>query len=382
MPIRFMLGAAEPASFRFAVSPLMEALLSLHVLGAPKKHPLQHGWVRDMRRLPAGLKQDVRALAFLYEDALPDCFLPTSESPTFEDELGRFAALDADSVAYELARPLFHYHEAAAGGPERLADPAVQKHVIEWSAYHGEESGRLAGLIFSDPAALQDRVVELLSAYWDAAFAAEWERIAPQLDEEIADAHRRIESGRMLRLLDELRPAVRVEHEEATFVRPSPHEHEVEISPAAPLHLTPSVYVWPHVRVNCDPPWPLALIYPASSVRRLARLEQPPDELVSALRAAGDATRLRALRLIAERPRSTEELAPLVGISEAGLSKHLRQLAEAGLVRTRRDGYYVLYEIDTERVGALGGELGAFVNGSAEASAPEPPAPAPSPRPA
>jgi hypothetical protein len=46
-------------------------------------------------------------------------------------------------------------------------------------------------------------------------------------------------------------------------------------------------------------------------------------------------------------------------------------------VRARREGYYVLYELDRERVGALGGELGAFVNGSAAASAPAPPAPAP-----
>jgi DNA-binding transcriptional ArsR family regulator len=377
LPIRFTLGPAGPASFRFAVSPLMEALLSLHVLGAPKRHPLQHGWVREMRRLPAAIKQDVRSLAFLYEDALPDYFLPTSEAPTFDDELARFAALDADAVAYELARPLFHYHEPAAGGPERLADPAVQAHVVEWSAHHGEESGRLAGLIFSDPAALQARVVELLAAYWDAAFSSEWTRIEGDLHDEIADARRRIAEDDILGLLDELRPAIRVEHAERAFVRPSPHEHEVAISPDAPLHLGPSVYVWPHVRVNCDP---LALIYPATAVRRRARLEQPPDGLAAALRAAGDATRLRALRLIAERPRSTEELAPLVGISEAGLSKHLRQLAEAGLVQSRRDGYYVLYEVDRARVAALGGELGAFVSGSEAASAPAPPAPAPSPR--
>ena len=382
MPIRFTLGAAGPSSFRFAVSPLMEALLSLHVLGAPKKHPLQHGWVREMQRLPAGLKQDVRALAFLYEDALPDCFLATSEAPTFEFELDRFAALDADAVAYELARPLFHYHEPAAGGPERLSDPAVQKHVVEWSAYHGDESARLAGLIFSDPTALQARVVELLSSYWDAAFAREWERIEPRLHDDMAHARRRIEDGDLLALLDELRPAIRVDIEERAFVRPSPHEHDVDVSPAAPLQLTASVYVWPHVRVNCDPPWPLTLIYPAASVRRLARLEQPPLDLVAALRAAGDATRLRALRLIAERPRSTEELAPLVGISEAGLSKHLRQLADAGLVHARREGYYVLYDLDRERVAALAGELGKFVNGSEAASEPAPPAPAPSPRPA
>jgi DNA-binding transcriptional ArsR family regulator len=79
------------------------------------------------------------------------------------------------------------------------------------------------------------------------------------------------------------------------------------------------------------------------------------------LRALGDDTRLRALRLIAREPRSTQELAALVAISEAGLSKHLRALADAGLVTTRREGYYVLYDIDRETLARLPNELKAFL---------------------
>jgi DNA-binding transcriptional ArsR family regulator len=66
-----------------------------------------------------------------------------------------------------------------------------------------------------------------------------------------------------------------------------------------------------------------------------------------------DDTRLRALKLIAARERSTQELAPLVGISEAGLSKHLGLLARAGLVERRRQGYYVLYSLAAERIATL-----------------------------
>ena len=83
--------------------------------------------------------------------------------------------------------------------------------------------------------------------------------------------------------------------------------------------------------------------------------------MLRALRALGEATRLRALQLIAERPRSTQELAPLIGISEAGLSKHLRLLAEAGLLETRREGYYVLYSLVGERLAAISDALPAFL---------------------
>jgi DNA-binding transcriptional ArsR family regulator len=89
--------------------------------------------------------------------------------------------------------------------------------------------------------------------------------------------------------------------------------------------------------------------------------EPAPDDLVRALRAAADPTRLRILRLVGEQPRSTEELAPLVGLSESGLSKHLRALTEAGLLSTKRDGYYVLYRLERERLEALGSELNGYV---------------------
>jgi hypothetical protein len=67
----------------------------------------------------------------------------------------------------------------------------------------------------------------------------------------------------------------------------------------------PTVYAWPHVAVNCDPPWPLALVYPAPFMVRAARPELSPDELLRLLMAVGDGTRLRALQLVAERPRTT-----------------------------------------------------------------------------
>ena len=94
----------------------------------------------------------------------------------------------------------------------------------------------------------------------------------------------------------------------------------------------------------------MSVIYPASFVVEDARPRLPSADLVEVLRALGNDTRLRALRLIAERPRSTQELARLIGIGEAGLSKHLRQLSAAGLVTTRREGYYVLYAVSRERI--------------------------------
>jgi hypothetical protein len=53
-------SAAERVAFSY--SPAMEAVLSLHVLVEPKHHPVQHEWVRAMRRLSPALKREVDVL--------------------------------------------------------------------------------------------------------------------------------------------------------------------------------------------------------------------------------------------------------------------------------------------------------------------------------
>ena len=177
----------------------------------------------------------------------------------------------------------------------------------------------------------------------------------------VEEAGGRLATEGVLGLLADLRPHLRVEPERRQAWIKIPHEHEVALSPQEPLVLSPSYFVWPHLRVNCDPPFPVSLIYPPRSVREEAAPKLPSGELVEGLRALGDDTRLRVLALIAERPRSTQELAPLVGMSEAGLSKHLRLLARAGVLESRRDGYYVLYSLVPDRLAALSATLVAFV---------------------
>jgi DNA-binding transcriptional ArsR family regulator len=58
-----------------------------------------------------------------------------------------------------------------------------------------------------------------------------------------------------------------------------------------------------------------------------------------------DPTRRRMLELIRQRERAVGELVDAVGISQPGVSKHLRVLQEAGLVRSRVHGKYRLYRM-------------------------------------
>ena len=64
-------------------------------------------------------------------------------------------------------------------------------------------------------------------------------------------------------------------------------------------------------------------------------------------------TRRRILDLLRERARPVGELVKLLGLSQPGVSKHLRLLREAGLVRVRRDGQRRWYELEPEPLAEL-----------------------------
>ena len=360
--IRFHLDGRRD-SVGFSLSPLTEAVASLHVLLFPKVHAVQHPWIRAMRRVSPELKREIRAFSFLYEDAFPDCFIPPRIDARigFDAHLEQVRMLTPDAAAYELARPLYHYAEPSAGGPEQLADDATRTRILTWArgSAGGEESEQLAALILDDPARALARLVALLARYWEEAFAAEWSRLEDELHQAVAEGRRAIATDGPLEFLALQRDLRR---EGDTVIRRSPHEHTVEVSPERRLMLTPSAYIWPHVRVNCDSPWPLVVVYPAPFVVREAARRSAPPTLVATLRAVGDETRLRILKLVAERPRTTEELAPLVSLSEPALSRQLRILVEAGLVTPRREGYYVLYRLERGILDRLPVELGAFLD--------------------
>jgi DNA-binding transcriptional ArsR family regulator len=57
-------------------------------------------------------------------------------------------------------------------------------------------------------------------------------------------------------------------------------------------------------------------------------------------------TRRRILDLLRERPRPVGELVELLGLSQPGVSKHLRVLRQAKLVRVRHEAQRRWYEVD------------------------------------
>jgi len=162
--IGFRLPPAAAERVAFSYSPAMEAVLSLHVLVEPKHHPVQHEWVRAMRRLSPALKREIDTLAFVYRAYFPEFFFPppAGELSDFAAELRRLRGFDEHLVRLEFAIALLEAQ--AAEGITR--DPAALDHLAEVTYEHFGEVRLL----------INNAGIEALGFTWELS-AEQWNRV-------------------------------------------------------------------------------------------------------------------------------------------------------------------------------------------------------------
>jgi ubiquinone/menaquinone biosynthesis C-methylase UbiE/DNA-binding transcriptional ArsR family regulator len=90
--------------------------------------------------------------------------------------------------------------------------------------------------------------------------------------------------------------------------------------------------------------------------------------LVSILRAAGEGTRLRLLSLLSEGEHSVKDLTEILGQSQPRVSRHLKLLADAGLVTRNAEGAWAYYGLAPN---GAGGDLARWLIGRLETDDPD-----------
>lgn len=84
-------------------------------------------------------------------------------------------------------------------------------------------------------------------------------------------------------------------------------------------------------------------------------------KLISCLKAAGDLTRFKILKLLASQPACVCELTAVLGLAQPTVSKHLRVLEHAGLVESERNGMRVDYRLNQNADAEIRGLLNCIL---------------------
>jgi len=72
------------------------------------------------------------------------------------------------------------------------------------------------------------------------------------------------------------------------------------------------------------------------------------DELLEFFKALADANRLKIVGLLSQKGFTVEQLAAMLELRPSTVSHHLSRLSKASLVSARADGYYSVYELETD----------------------------------
>ena len=81
-------------------------------------------------------------------------------------------------------------------------------------------------------------------------------------------------------------------------------------------------------------------------------------------KALSDETRIRILKVLLERECCVCEVMQALDISQSRASRNLGILEDAGFIRSRRDGLWIVYSIDEQRMNSYAAPLIELLRGS------------------
>ncbi|MDK2986362.1 MAG: hypothetical protein PWQ96_2006 [Clostridia bacterium] len=85
-------------------------------------------------------------------------------------------------------------------------------------------------------------------------------------------------------------------------------------------------------------------------------------KLFKAFKALGEPTRLKIVKMLSFQSMCVCELSEVLDMLQPRVSQHLKILKEADLVRESREGYWVYYSLDKEKLHRLWQDFLAFLD--------------------
>lgn len=73
-------------------------------------------------------------------------------------------------------------------------------------------------------------------------------------------------------------------------------------------------------------------------------------EIYKAFKALGEPTRLKIIKILSVQGLCVCELSETLDMLQPRVSQHLKILKEAGLIREKKEGYWVCYSLDKEKI--------------------------------
>lgn len=287
--------------------PVWEFFFSLHVLAKPEHHVTRKKWVRAKEETVPDIVKEIRELK----------------------EITNSWILIIDSVKWKEIRQM----EIV----EMLAY-FQRKNIYQWNQWIKDSAGN--EMSKND----RDRVLLVMKQYYDLVFRKEEIILRTYLMRVLQDEKEKCKKEGIWNWIGTIHSRLKVEPEEVVYMKN--REFRYKKAEIRTVWMTVSTFVHPHL-------WLYKHAQELEVVKGVGveqTEEDIPEDFVQLLKALGDKNRLRIIKLLMKEVATTQELAQRLQISEAAVSKHLKILNEANLVRKTKNGFYMEYRFDEEMI--------------------------------
>lgn len=355
------LGGLSAGHIAVGPSALSELMASLHVLAEPEHHAEAADWTARATAARPELRDELSVFAPLWARFRCRLFFPRTLplAPSLDEELAGVEALSVEEFI-DLVAPgvLGASVQSVPSASELRAGTAAAEDYVRRCRRRSYARGELARQLVAAPMETREQLLAVLRAADTAFFAEDWRALRPALEHHSREVRRRLAARPPAEVVTELLP---------TAARVGPGERvrldklqidEVKVAPRS-LILVPSTRVWPHLTVKSEHPSCVAVQYVARGTVPAGQLTL--RDLYGRLLALGSPARMELCRHLLGEPITTSELAARLGSSEPQVSRTLRTLRDAGLVRSTRDGKLVRHRLATDVIRRLGDDVLATV---------------------
>ncbi|SHK29266.1 DNA-binding transcriptional regulator, ArsR family [Hathewaya proteolytica DSM 3090] len=191
------------------------------------------------------------------------------------------------------------------------------------------------------------RLINLLKSFYINVFSHELKYIEPMMVRVLKKKSSYAKEKGIMALIDSIHERIKIEDEEIVFYKY--REFRMKWADIKKITINISTFISPH----------LLLGYNKNSLDLTVLLElqhyekEAPKDLEKVLKALGDGTRLRILKEISKKGKTTQELSTILNVSEAAVSKALKLLYQAKIVDKKRSGNYLIYTLNKLQIDYL-----------------------------
>ncbi len=291
----------------FTFSPLSEMLASMHVLSKPEHHLDRVKWVRTTtEEMPCKLLEDIRKYGYITNEWL--------------------IVMDFSVIS--------PYSE--------LCIPDALKELEKLSLYKWNKVYKPYDKSISVEE--KSNIIDIMKRYYEIVFSHEINFLQPFLIHTIKREIKTYREEGLLNRIDKIHE--RIEIKETEIILHKNKEYRFDAKKLSKISITASTFISPHLLMYEDK----GILYLTILVLMEEKEETVPADLVNLLKALGDETRLKILHEMRKEPAATQSLAVNLKLTEAGISKHLKVLSNAGLVNKVRQGNYMMYSINKDAI--------------------------------